>query len=327
MSKNLEQKKNILSRYRDRILLAIDLCLIFSINFLLYMPEVFGESMRLSNLLGHIALLMVCFLAVQLYFKTYDSLWRYADAREYLLLSEGMLIGFVLYSVINLILGTSLIWINKAAVGTALALLGMLTLRFCYRNYRNKMSRLYADTTKKIAIIGAGTAGVTLASELLNAPGSFHKPVCFFDDDPEKQTKRILGIPVYGPIDNLKEFLSNTKVSEIVFTIQELTPQRRAEILAICAQTQCELLVLDDPLSQLKGNGVQSHAQLRQVRIEDLLGRDPIQLNNTKIQDFIAGKTVLVTGGGGSIGSELCRQIATHDPRRLVILDIRIMKI
>ncbi|MCQ2420294.1 MAG: polysaccharide biosynthesis protein, partial [Clostridia bacterium] len=280
------------------------------------------EDIRLSNLLLHIGLLLVCFFFMQLLFKTYDSLWRYAESREYLLLFSGMALGFLLYCILNLILETNRIWISQAVTGTALALLFMLLFRFSYRIHRRNVTGMDMNTDKKsIAIIGAGTAAAALAAELLSLPDARYHPYCFIDDDPAKKGKRIQGIRVYGPINDLEEILRDTPVTEIVVATLHLPLERRTEILNLCAKTNCRLRILDDPISQIQ-SGKPSDSNLRSVQIEDLLGRKQVELNNKRIADFVEDKTVLVTGGGGSIGSALCSQIAAYRPRRLVIVDI-----
>ena len=310
------------SKHRGKIILIIDLCLIYGINFLLFLPELIRGDIAFSNLFAHIGMLLVCFFVMQMAFRTYETLWRYAESREYMRLLLGMGLGFVFYMSVNLILGANRIWITKALTGTALAMLAMLLMRFSYRIYRRNLNGENSRKKSNIAIIGAGTAGASLAAELLSAPDAQYKPYLFIDDDPQKQRKRIQGVRVYGPVDDLEEILRDSPVSDVVLAIAHLTAKRRAEILNLCAKTKCRLQILDDPITQLHQGKASSTANLRKVEIEDLLGREPIQLDNQKISDYISGKTVLVTGGGGSIGSELCRQIGKYQPKRLVILDI-----
>jgi len=156
----------------------------------------------------------------------------------------------------------------------------------------------------------------------VNNPQGRYIPYCLVDDALDKVGKRVLGVPVLGPINNLQELLQNTPVTEIILAIPNLSSRRQTEILRLCAATNCRLHILSDPMSQLKREKTSLAASVREVQIEDLLGRQTIQLDNCRIEKFIRGKTVLVTGGGGSIGSELCRQVAGYRPKRLVILDI-----
>ena len=128
------------SRYRGLVVLLMDVCLIFFFNFAMFFSYLTDGNIQLYNLVMHIGLLTVCVLVFQLWFKTYDTLWRYAESQEYLTLLKGMGCGFLLYSAVNIILGTSFIWISEALKGTALALIAMLAIRFLYRKYRRRCS-------------------------------------------------------------------------------------------------------------------------------------------------------------------------------------------
>ena len=311
-----------MSRYRAFIILLLDVLIIFLCNFLTMLPYLLGQDIRLLNLVLHIGLLTVCVLLFQVCLKTYDTLWRYAESREYLTLLEGMGLGFTLYSVVNLLLGTSRIWISSALTGTALALLVMLGYRFVYRSYRRRVTGVGGGPRAYAAIIGAGSAGAALVSEMDDRIYGRYRPYCVIDDAAEKQQKRIHGVPVLGPIDAMEEILADTPVTDIILAIQNLTPERRQEILNLCARTQRRVHVLGSPVTRLHARQGDYIAAVREVEIEDLLGRAPVQLENPRIGTFLRGKTVLVTGGGGSIGSELCRQIAANRPERLVILDV-----
>ena len=313
-----------LSRYRGQIILMVDVCLIFVCNFLLFLPNLMNKDIQLKNLVAHIGLLTLCVLVFQLLFKTYNSLWRYAESREYFVLLSGVALGFTLYAAVNLLLDTNSIWITQALTGSALALLDMLGIRFLYRMYRRSTTGRRGKGRRYVAIVGAGTAGVTLLSELKSNPEGSYIPYCLVDDAPDKMGKRIQGTPVLGPVSALPELLQDTPVTDVIMAIQNLDAQRKTEILRLCAATSCRMHILADPLTQLsqQGKGAAYTSQMREVQVEDLLGRQTVRLDNPRIAEFIRGKTVLVTGGGGSIGSELCRQIAGYRPKRLVILDI-----
>ena len=311
------------SKYRAQIVLLMDILLIFACNFALFLPALFRHDILLLNLVLHIGLLTVCVYIFQFLFRTYESLWRYAESREYFVLLAGMSLGFLLYSAVNLLLDTNLIWITQALTGTVLALLLMLAVRFLYRMYRSDVMSRSTEGRSYAAIIGTGTAGVSLLYELKNNAAGRYIPYCMLDDAPDKIDKIVQGVPVRGPINDLRQILQNTPVTEIILAIPTLSPARRAEILSLCAKTNCRLHILSDPLMQLerRGRSTSLAANVREVQIEDLLGRQAVELDNRRIAAFLAGKTVMVTGGGGSIGSELCRQIARYGPERLVLVD------
>ena len=311
-----------MSRYRGLIVLLMDVAMIFCCNFAIFLSALSTGDVRFYNLVMHIGLLTVCVLIFQLALRTYNTLWRYAESREYLTLLGGMGLGFALYAVINLMMGMSLIWISGALTGTALALLIMLAYRFIYRIYRRRVTGINQTRQTYAAIVGGGSAGAALLSELNDHVYSRFKPYCIIDDSCEKRDKRIHGVPVLGPIDQIDEILADTPVTDVIMAIQNLTPERRREILELCAATGRRVHVLGDPVTAVDKGGSRSAPTVREVEIEDLLGRQPVTLDNPRIASFIQGKTVLVTGGGGSIGSELCRQIAEYRPSRLVILDI-----
>ena len=232
-------------------------------------------------------------------------------------------LGFALYAAVNLLMGMSTIWISGALTGTALALLIMLAYRFIYRIYRRRVTGINQTRQTYAAIIGGGSAGAALLSELNDHVYSRFKPYCIIDDAEEKRYKRIHGVPVLGPISQISEILADTPVTDVIMAIQNLTPERRREILELCAATGRRVHVLGDPVTAInQQHGGRYTPAVREVEIEDLLGRQPVHLDNPRIADFIRDKTVLVTGGGGSIGSELCRQIAEYHPKRLVIVDI-----
>ena len=311
-----------MSRYRGLIVLLMDVAMIFFCNFAVFLSALSTGDVRFYNLVMHIGLLTVCVLIFQLALRTYNTLWRYAESREYLTLLSGMGLGFALYAVINLMMGMSLIWISGALTGTAVALLIMLAYRFIYRIYRRRVTGINQTRQTYAAIVGGGSAGAALLSELNDHVYSRFKPYCIIDDSCEKRDKRIHGVPVLGPIDQMDEILADTPVTDVIMAIQNLTPERRREILELCAATGRRVHVLGDPVTAVDKSGSRSAPTVREVEIEDLLGRQPVTLDNPRIASFIQGKTVLVTGGGGSIGSELCRQIAEYRPSRLVILDI-----
>ncbi len=309
-----------MSRYRGVIVLLLDVAMIFCCNFAVFLSALSTGDVRFYNLVMHIGLLTVCVLVFQLALRTYNTLWRYAESREYLTLLGGMGLGFTLYAAVNLLMGMSTIWISGALTGTALALLIMLAYRFIYRIYRRRVTGINQTRQTYAAIVGGGSAGAALLSELNDHVYGRFKPYCIIDDSTEKRDKRIHGIPVLGPIDQIGEILADTPVTDVIMAIQNLAPERRREILELCAATGRRVHVLGDPVTAVDGG--RAAPTVREVEIEDLLGRQPVTLDNPRIAAFIRGKTVLVTGGGGSIGSELCRQIAEYQPERLVILDI-----
>ncbi len=173
---------------------------------------------------------------------------------------------------------------------------------------------------QRVLLVGAGEAGRILARELLTSSQLEAKLCCVVDDNEKKWGRYLEGVPIIGGCDIIPSAVRNENITQIIVAIPSATPQRRSEILNICNQTGVRTRALPGVYQFI--NGETSLSAVRDVQVEDLLGRAPVQLNTDVIDRFIRGKAVLVTGGGGSIGSELCRQIASHAPETLIILDI-----
>ena len=315
----------MINRFRNLILFLCDAAILTGVTLVLAAFSLrysLSDAVGRGNLLPHLAMLYGCTVVFQLLFHTYDSLWRYAESREYLSLLMAAFCGFFSYEIVTrFILDVGVISFLLLTAIAALWVLGMLLVRFAYRVGRGHL--LYRQGSHRIsmAIIGAGSAGVQLLEEVQNNPDSPYAVQCFFDDDPAKQGKRIRGVPVRGRIRDIPARVKALDIGEIVVAIPSITESRRQEILQeLSALDKVKVRVLPSTLDLLSQRPIRT--QMRDIQIEDLLGRDPIQLDPAPVDAFLGGKTVMVTGGGGSIGAELCRQIVKHDPRRLVIVDI-----
>ncbi len=273
-----------------------------------------------ENFWGNAALLYGCTVLAQLGFKTYDSLWRYAESREYLMLIASAFCGFTVYEAIARLSGIGTISFVLLSAIASLWVLEMLVVRFGYRSYRTLMLRNQQAGTIPVAIIGAGAAGVQLLDEIQHNPNSRYTVQCFFDDDAGKLNKRIRGVPVSGTISESLSRMRAMDIHDAIFAIPSMDDLHRKEILRQLTDRSVRVSTLPSTLELIDRKPIRQ--QLREVRIEDLLGRDAIQLDISAVAGLLSGRTVLVTGGGGSIGSELCRQIVKHHPKRLVIFDI-----
>lgn len=273
------------------------------------------------RLLENLLLLYGCTALFELIFRTYDSLWRYAESREYLMLLSAAGLGFALYGVISRAVLKSAIPFLLLTSVAGTWVLGMLILRIIYRYFRNYRNSSDARQKRPVALIGAGAAGVQMLEEIQNNPDSPYCVQCFFDDDPGKIGRRIHGVVVKAPVSQMRECLRAMNIENVIVAIPSLSEKRRQEILAeLSGMNHVRISVLPGTLDLLEGRSIRS--QLREVQIEDLLGRSPVQLDPAPVDAYLSGKVVLITGGGGSIGSELCRQVAKRHPRRLVIVDI-----
>ena len=318
----MKEKKG-LSRYRKQIVFLMDL---FIVNFV-YFVMIYWVPIRNGTLITEIftwipnlTLMIVCLCGFLWASKSYDSLWRYAETDEYISLIFMGGIAYVVYFLIQKILPIPKIPSVLSLCIYSMSLLLMMTARFIYRKYRMKVTSRNQGKKVRCAIIGAGNAGVALLNEMKNNVSNHYQPVCFFDDDPEKVGKFIHGIEVKGKIDMMPLLLRNTMVTEIIFAIPPATPTRRKEILEMCSTLHCHVKVLPDSFAAVQSENLTQN--VRNVKIDDLLGRERVVFNNQEVFGFLQDKVIMVTGGGGSIGSELCRQIAKRGPKRLIVVDI-----
>ena len=176
------------------------------------------------------------------------------------------------------------------------------------------------ETTDRVMLIGAGSAGQMLLHDMLGNNDAHAKIVCVIDDNPNKWNRDLEGVPIVGGREDILANVEKFHVNKIFFAIPSASVEQKRDILNICSETDCELRQLPGMYQFVLGQV--SLSAMREVSVEDLLGRDPIRTDMKEVFQFINGKSVLVTGGGGSIGSELCRQIAAHCPRQLIIVDI-----
>lgn len=256
--------------------------------------------------------------------KLYRSLWEYASVAEISYIFLACILNTVAYWLLGLITGYSMP--KGVYVIYFLLLTGfIMCFRFTYRFARILRSEVFAlfprKKQRRAMLIGAGDAGSILLREYeLNRATAPVHIVCVIDDDKNKIGSYVRGIKVVGGRDTIIKNAKKYRVDEIIFALPSAGPEVRAEVLNICKQTGCQLKTLPGITQILEGEIKIS--KLRDVRIEDLLGREPIDMHSDNVMQYVENHTVLVTGGGGSIGSELCRQIALHHPKLLVIFDI-----
>lgn len=257
-------------------------------------------------------------------FRLYHSIWTYASTTElvhlvysWVVIQVGIL---VVYLVTQIRMPLSF-WIMGAILGFCFT----TALRFGYRFLRMMRVRARANsangkTPENVMIIGAGSAGRDLIHEIKFSDKLNWRVVCAIDDNPSKAGKYLDGVPIVGGRKRIIDAVKEYGVTQIVFDIPSATGTARRDILEICQQAGCKLLAMPGIYQLLDGQV--NVSRLREVQIEDLLGRDPITINSDEVHDFIHDKVVLVTGGGGSIGSELCRQITDDHPKQLIVFDI-----
>ena len=199
---------------------------------------------------------------------------------------------------------------------------GSLIARFHKRilGFTKRYTTKPTTPAKRVMIIGAGDAGASLLAEIRNSNKVNYQAICFLDDDTNKLGKNIAGVKIVGTTYDIKKAVENYKIEEIFITIPSADKKRLSKIIARCKDSKCPVKILPSIFQIAEGQI--SVSDMREVDIQDLLGRDQVNVDVEEIIGYIEGKSVLVTGGGGSIGSELCRQIASHSPKKLIILDI-----
>lgn len=262
----------------------------------------------------------VC-LAVFFLLRLYNSLWRFASFNE-LARSLGAAAITCVFHWVGMNAFVCRMPVAYYVIGALGQFLMVTAIRFAYRFVRllSASRRKNARAVHNAMIIGAGAAGQAVLRELKTSEAADAVPRCIIDDDPNKWGRTIDGVPVVGGREVIAETAERYGVDQILIAIPTLSMQERGRLLTPCSETGCQLKTL--PALYQLANGEVSLNKLRPVAVEDLLGRPPISVEMGEIFAQIQGKTILVTGGGGSIGSELCRQIAAHDPKRLMIFDI-----
>ena len=262
-------------------------------------------------------------LAIFHFARMYHSIWEYVSVRELMRTA----LGSAAASVVHIILITVIFGkmpLSYYLWGSCFQVLLLLASRFSYRIFI-AMPQLFgtdieAKAYHRVMIIGAGDAGRMLLENIQKTRATKDRVVCLIDDDPNKQNRYFDGVQIVGGRDDILRSVEKYSVDRIYIAIPSASKENIRDIVNICKETGCETKTLPD-FYQFVNSGITASA-LKDVSVEDLLGRDPISTDMKEVYNLIEGKTILVTGGGGSIGSELCRQVAAHKPKRLIIFDI-----
>ncbi len=309
-------------------IILIDICMINLAAFVAIMLRMeldyadaaahgFLYTLRLCCVPGTLAALLMFKV-----FGLYSSAWEYAGERELISIAFASLCASALYY--------SIVRIMDCPFPRSFPFIYMMVLmlaigasRVAYRQARRELiarNAARAGALRRTMLIGAGDGAVLVIRELENNRHARNRVVCLIDDDPAKKGHRVRGVKVVGGREKILDAAKKYAVEDIIFCIPSASKEVRNEILEICSQTGAELKTL--PSLDKLINGEVTLTQIKSVSIEDLLGRTQVHTDNAAIRDKVQDKVVLVTGGGGSIGSELCRQLAALSPRRLVIFDI-----
>lgn len=333
--KKREEKKNV--RWP---LIIYDLAVFIIASMILLVIYRGTEKLSVSGIVEQMILVGVCVFSARLIGNIYGQVWRYGGIQGYIRLLATDSIAFLAYFCLELLLPIPKVTFARMLSLISVNLLGALAMRMMYRyaykcgnqeNLRGKIlakllymvSGLEAGCDKevqkiKVAIIGAGRVGVSLAEELLNNEESAYIPRCFIDVAKEKVGREIHDIPVYSEDEATFEKLGELEVQEIIFAIPSMEAEKKKKLYNYYKDAGYKLKVYDYPTMYAAGG----KRHLREFDIEELLFRKPIVVADERTNAYYKGKVVLITGGGGSIGSELCRQLAKMKPKKIIILDI-----
>ena len=299
----------------------------FTLSFFWMNPMV--DSSRKSLVMHLMLNMLMCFFALYVC-GAYNKLWRYFDKKDYVSCFLGMLIGSGLTTLLSSTFNAKPRW-QYIFISFGIGTMGVMLFRFIFRK---AFLTIAVDGKKyqkqRTMIIGAGKAAHMILNEIKNAasdpknPAHKYEPVCLIDDDPDKQGTSILGIPIRGTTKDIPTWCKKEAVDLIILAIPSLSDKDRKRILDIASETSCKIKIIPY-LTQMLGEenketNIISKAQ--DIKIEDLLGREPVTFDNSDVKEYISGKVCMVTGGGGSIGSELVRQIVKYSPKQIIIVDI-----
>lgn len=254
--------------------------------------------------------------------RLYKSIWRFASYSEFVRIVAATVITGLFHTVV-ITITVRRMPISYYMFGILIQFLLVAGVRFSYRFVlleRGKKEKEESGNYCRIMVIGAGAAGQTILREMSRAREVKGKICCIIDDNSNKWGRYIDGVPVVGGRDDIMVNAKKYKINQIFFAIPSASAEEKRDILNICKETGCELKILPGIYQLMTGEIALS--KMRKVSIEDLLGREPIKVDMNEIFRYLKGKVILVTGGGGSIGSELCRQIAGHNPKQLIIFDV-----
>lgn len=266
---------------------------------------------------------IVISIAVFLGFHLYQSIWKYASMAELkrIICASGVLA--ILHTTLITLLFCRMP-ISYYIIGVAIQFILIASVRFAYRFVSLEQSKTIklsrAVTNNRVMLIGAGDAGQMILRDLQNSPHIEDYVCCIIDDDKKKQGRYLCGVPIVGGREDILLNVEKYSIGKIYLAMPGATADQRRDILDVCKETNCQLKSLPG-IAEIVSSEVNAKS-MRDVSVEDLLGRESVKVNMDEIYHFITDKVILVTGGGGSIGSELCRQIAKHHPKQLIVFDI-----
>lgn len=323
----MEEIKNIIWRFFKRYRkYALFFCDFLIWNFSFYVSLAITKNTLfvtgIENFWAEVLILNICFSIVFFSFKLYDKIWRYADIEDFFYAGASSVCADFAFFIVSMLAGKSMTLKFYSILGL-ISTLGVFIFRILYRLNRllDNVSSENVKDKKRMLIVGGGDSTASVLREISNYSQNKYLPVAIVDDDREKIGREIMGVRVEGSTNQIPEICEKFGVEVILFSIVSISSKNRRRILDICANTNLEVRIIPN-IYEVITSGSSIDMAMRKIRVEDLLGRDPIIFDKNQYGDYLIGKTILVTGGGGSIGSELCRQIAKIPPKKLIILDV-----
>lgn len=324
-TENLYHKKKtcFTVNYRNLLFFILDIILV---NFAAIGALALRFDFRIPHTyfnvyLDHAVLITFLVLVTNQIFNLYNSIWKYASIDELTNVIAASFVAstlfFIIFSAYDILLPRSF-----HILFFVLNILFLGGIRFTYRLLRKIKLNFIKDEEKAsyVLVIGGGTAGAMVIKEMQNNPQIHKIPVAIIDDDKTKHNKKIHGVPIVGDRNNIIQIVKEKMIDEIIIAMPSSDKSNIRSIINICKHTKCKLKTLPGVYELIDGRV--DIKKIRDVKIEDLLGREPVKTNFNELSGYIQNEVVLITGGGGSIGSELCRQVAKLQPKKLLVLDI-----
>lgn len=311
-----------LKKYRHIILFVFDLMLVLMAHILsvLFIPGITGRSLEKIVSLEMAACVLVIHMTCFVIFKVYTVIWRYARSKHmFICIFSNLIAGIALFLVtaISGLISVYPVWffIIQFMVLTLTMLVSRLMYALVVSLYKSNRTVDKVVKKERLMLIGAGDLAVLFFDDLGRNIADIYEPVCIVDDDVSKHGRLLRGVRIAGGTNDIIRIANEEKIDTIIFCIKNIDDNEKRRILNICSETKCHVSKMSIGIDDNVGYSIQK------ISIDDLLGRKAITLKNVQLMEFIGNKVVMVTGGGGSIGSELCRHIASLSPKKLIIVD------
>ncbi len=312
--------KNKTRRILNKLIFVIaDILLWFGCSVLSYIL-IFGKTIELP-LLMWIGIHALVNIVIFSFLKLYSSLWRYAGIFEFIKIVFVSFLIMIVDTIISACFEFNYIsWAIVNALFFGCSICGIRFIKRFILSIQNHISKTTTSKNINVMVIGAGAAGLAIIKDIIETKRLEYNVACVIDDDKNKIGKYIQGVQIVGGRESIIDACKKYDIEQIIIALPSISNKDKSEIINICKETSCKVRIIPGIYELV--NGTATVSALRDVEISDLLGRDPIKVNIEDILGYIEGEVVLITGGGGSIGSELSRQVATHNPKQLIILDI-----